>query len=255
MRVKQFVARTRNWSFTGLTAGALAILAEAESISPRTDLWHRPVDQTAEQVVPATGAQSPLSQLLLLRSSQRSMFPCDASEIDEMLATSYRVLATDVGPDGYPISHRPVPSAGARHPFDLIVACNDVRGKRRGYFSFNSINASLNPTVWPVSLDVAIANVTRVGHLTQDPAAVVFLVCDFQKTISRYPSGALLGLLDAGALAFCLHLAATELGLASCIVGTSGVLCRATTSEPKQDVVAIAVGSRQALSPSRERQS
>lgn len=172
------------------------------------------------------------------------MFPCEAGEIDQILATSYRTLDVGVGPDGYPISHRPVPSAGARHPFDLIVACHKVEGKPRGYFRFNSITASLTPITWPVPLTAAIAAVRRVANLTQGPAAVVFLVCDFHKTISRYPSGISLALLDAGALAFCLHLAAVELGLASCIVGTSGVLCRATASEPTQDVVAVAVGGR-----------
>jgi SagB-type dehydrogenase family enzyme len=241
---RQLVARLRDWSFIGVTAGTLAVLGEANSISPRTDLWAEPLDLSLRHVIPATRVDSPLGQLLSRRLSQRSMFPCDADEIDQMLATSYRALAVDVGPDGYPISHRPVPSAGARHPFDLIVACNQVRGKTRGYFRFNSFTSSLTPITWPVPLDVSIGAVRQAGNLIQDPAAVVFLVCDLQKTISRYPSGVLLALLDAGALAFCLHIAAVELGLASCIVGTSGVLCGATPSEPTQDVVAVAVGSR-----------
>jgi hypothetical protein len=64
------------------------------------------------------------------------------------------------------------------------------------------------------------------------------------RTLSRYPEGMSLIWRDAGALLATVHLVASDLGLSSCIVGTSGVL-RTDHAGPlgPVDVGAVALGN------------
>jgi hypothetical protein len=50
------------------------------------------------------------------------------------------------------------------------------------------------------------------------------LAAKFDATLSRYPQGATLVWRDAGVALGYLHLAATAMGLGSCMLGTAGVL-------------------------------
>ncbi|MGW0454524.1 hypothetical protein [Gordonia sputi] len=65
-----------------------------------------------------------------------------------------------------------------------------------------------------------IADATRADV----PPAAVFVVADPALTLSRYPLGDSLLWREAGALLMLLHLAATDIGLGSCVVGTTGLL-------------------------------
>jgi len=58
----------------------------------------------------------------------------------------------------------------------------------------------------------------------QSLAALVLLVAQFERTLSRYPAGAALVWRDAGVVAMALHLQATAAGLRSTILATAGLL-------------------------------
>jgi hypothetical protein len=66
--------------------------------------------------------------------------------------------------------------------------------------------------------------VTRALRIAEPPPATVFAVAQPARTFSRYATGMPLVWRDTGAVQVTLHLAATDLGLSSCIVGTSGGL-------------------------------
>lgn len=92
--------------------------------------------------------------------------------------------------------------------------------------------------------EVDISPVIAALRCTQCPPATLFACASFDRTLTRYPQGSTLVWRDAGVLLGYLHLAAFAGGLASCIVGTAGVLPTLPLLHGAVDIGALAVGSR-----------
>src|SRR5712692_10864899 len=224
-----------------LSASALGVLSESRGIEPRVGSG----DRSPEEMAAAMTIEWPdgeLAALLRQRVTERRIGPIDVTELVKLLIVCDGVLAQESAPDGFPITHRAVPSAGARHPISLVVAANRVIGLESGLYRFNSWSGELEPRDMGADDSNVVPEVRDKAHLEGEVGAVVFLVSDFSRTLSRYARGATFAWLDAGALAF--HLVAFDRGLASCIVGTSGLIDVATRDRPIQDLVAVAVGNR-----------
>jgi SagB-type dehydrogenase family enzyme len=128
--------------------------------------------------------------------------------------------------DGYLATHRPAPSAGARHPFELLLlAGKGLDGLESGAYRFDPIKCALAPVPTDeVSSEEFLLSVgNRLGQSGMPPAAIC-LVAHLDRTLGRYPSGMSLVWRDAGAILQTLHLCATDLGLRSCVVGSCGLL-------------------------------
>ncbi|HUR05610.1 MAG TPA: nitroreductase family protein [Nonomuraea sp.] len=141
-----------------------------------------------------------------------------------VLARSFRIVADGVDDNGAPWSLRTAPSAGATHPFDLLVTANDVRGLQRGHYVYgpNAISLrGLNADQGPYA-DILSAAVTSASRRLEPAPVSLCLVANVERTAQRYLTTLTLLLRDAGALLATLHLVATDLGLRSSIVGTAG---------------------------------
>jgi SagB-type dehydrogenase family enzyme len=146
---------------------------------------------------------------------------------------------------GIEISSRPTPSAGGRHPINLVLLCHDVTGLDAGGFVLDPGLAVLRRTRHSTEqCTFALERIADALHIDEVPPAVIVAVAHPLRTLSRYPEGMSLLWRDAGALLATIHLVATDLGLASCIVGTSGVL-RTDHDGPlgPVDVGAVALGN------------
>ncbi|HEV2174075.1 MAG TPA: hypothetical protein VGR71_10925, partial [Nitrospira sp.] len=185
-----------------------------------------------------------LSTVFLNRRSARDLGPCSLAELAAVLIRSTRVLERAQGPDGYPVSRRPVPSAGARHPIELAILAVAVHDLPCGFWTLEPDQGTISPAFPDVDLERVIAAVRLVGRLSRSPAGVIFLIAEFKRTLSLYPGGGHLVWLDAGALALALHLNATDVGLGSTLVATSGQILKAGLDETRQDLVAVAFGRR-----------
>lgn len=91
----------------------------------------------------------------------------------------------------------------------------------------------------PVDLPARLAS---MGFGGAPPPATVFVVADFERTLLRYPAGASLVWRDAGVALGGLHLCASDLGLASCIVGSTGLLYVDSDPSGLVDLGALALG-------------
>jgi SagB-type dehydrogenase family enzyme len=143
-----------------------------------------------------------------------------------------------VADDGYVNTHRPAPSAGARHPLDLHLLAADVDGLPPGAWRFDPVRCDLVGT--SLAYKRALGTLGKVLDSNVPPAAVV-LVAHLDRTLARYPTGMSLVWRDAGALLSVLQLCATDAGLASCIAGTCGVMAD-RTAERVLDVGALLLG-------------
>jgi SagB-type dehydrogenase family enzyme len=171
----------------------------------------------------STAPSRPLADLLRERRSDSHLDPLDRRDLAALLYRAARTIDEGTGDDGGPWIHRPAPSAGGTHPFDLLVLAHDVSDLAPGAYCFAPWSVQLHRAIVPVAyiatLTAAVVAATR--RATPPPAAIV-LVANVERTYRRYPQGLTLLLRDAGALLAVLHLVATDLMLASTIVGTAG---------------------------------
>ena len=151
---------------------------------------------------------------------------------------------TWIGSDGHVESSRPAPSAGGRHPHVLVLLAQDVSGLESGPWALDPDGAALHPIDHDGDiLERALLAVSDALRLSAPPA-VIFTVARPDATLDRYPAGISLLWRDAGVLLAVLHLIATDLGLGSCIAGTSGVLFPSDgATSTLVDTGAIAIGS------------
>jgi SagB-type dehydrogenase family enzyme len=111
--------------------------------------------------------------------------------------------------DGYQVTHRPAPSAGGRHPYELLVAAEAVHDLPPGWWWFDSTLCQLiEGEAGLVSTSEAVDGVMEAAQLIGPPGAVIFVVAHFNRTLSRYPAGGTLVWRDAGVILGLLHLCA-----------------------------------------------
>jgi SagB-type dehydrogenase family enzyme len=230
-----------------MTAVAAASLAEAHAVRPR------PIPTSVPATVMFSGPEVKLGPLarpitrsfgevIGSRRSERSYRSLGPGDLATLLVTAARVQAWRESEDGYQMTARPVPSAGARHPYELAILIDDVTSLRRGLWHFDPTRCTLIfRHCDQVRLEPAIAAVREAADLRSAPPAIIFPVAHMDRTLARYPGGSTLVWRDAGSLLAVLHLTASACELSSSIIGTSGVL---ETTAATQDVGALAVGAR-----------
>jgi hypothetical protein len=123
----------------------------------------------------------------------------------------------------------------------VALYAHAVRGLQRGIWLLDAWTMQLTP------LDGA-ADMSRVAaalRMEELPPLTLFTCASADRTLTRYPEGSTLVWRDAGVLLGYLHLAAFAMGLASCIVGTAGVLGAIPQLPGAVDIGAVAVGARE----------
>lgn len=188
-----------------------------------------------------------LTQILEMRRSERQFggmeWPRLRSLLCRLIAPRMAVLAED----GYVEEYLPVPSAGARHPHTLLIRTNHVEGIEDGPWVVDRSTQQLVPVVLSrdtaSQLTLAVASALR---LEVEPPATLVLLARQRRTLSKYPTGMNHVWRDAGALLAIAHLIATDLGLASCIVGTGEVVSIPLfeTDESLVDTGALSIGTQ-----------
>lgn len=222
------------------TAGTLAGLAEAARVLPRVDHWpeeSRPAGDRFRLPRPAERLAMPLGDVLRNRRSTRSFSTLDTAQLSTLLYHSARVRETWVGPGGFPCSSRSTPSAGARHPVDLIIIPGEMTGPGATDLALDSPCLYDPMTCELVRLSGPSAEAFRdgLGHASRmlggTPSVLLAMVARLERTFSRYRGGLSLVYRDAGALLATIGLVASAIGLRGC------PLARVTTSMEEFEVL------------------
>lgn len=215
------------WRYDCPSAATRSGLAEASEVRPMETSWapRTPKVHTGQRVhVSDVGLvrSRPLARILLQRSSERRLGSLTLTELASMLVRTGRLLAWRSGPGDVEERHKPVPSAGARHPNELFVLASMVDGLEPGWWYFDSASCNLVQQDMDFDDESVWRDLSRAASLVGRPGAAIFALANFDRTLSRYPAGGSLVWRDAGALLATLHLCAVDVGLDSCIVGLAG---------------------------------
>jgi len=150
---------------------------------------------------------------------------------------------------------RPVPSGGARHPFELYIAVKNVDGLQPGFYHYAPTKHVGEKQVTVERLgplfddyETRMADLLASQKWATKASAIIFVSCIPYRTEWRYSNAShRVALIDLGHLGQNLMLSATALGLGSCCMAAyDQELCDQTFSFDGIDeytVYAIAMGN------------
>jgi SagB-type dehydrogenase family enzyme len=182
-----------------------------------------------------TPPPSPFAALLDARHSIRDFddrHPITLGELATLLQTTARVRAkwtapSDMGEEGPEVSYasRPYPSGGAAYELELYLAVNQCEGLARGFYHYNAERHALTPIeVRPDDLDAQLSDAEFAIGASGAPQVLIVIAARFGRVSWKYSSVAYsLILKDVGVLTQTLYLAATDMGLGGCAIGTNNI--------------------------------
>lgn len=151
------------------------------------------------------------------RKSTKIFRELNLSEISNILWISAKVKALSVQDNGYILTYRSAPSAGARHPIDIVLQFE----KNNELFYYNPFDHSINK----LRINFRIANALNIHTrkiLNTKLGMMVWFIAHEGRTAAKYINHKSLVWRDAGACIYCFQLTCAALGVNSCPVGTLG---------------------------------
>jgi SagB-type dehydrogenase family enzyme len=182
-----------------------------------------------------TPPSSPFATLLDARHSIRDFDdgrPITLAELATLLQTAARVRAkwtapSDMGEEGPEVSYasRPYPSGGAAYELELYLAVNQCEGLARGFYHYDAERHALTPIETRThDLDAQLSDAEFAIGASGAPQIVITIAARFGRVSWKYSSVAYsLILKDVGVLTQTLYLAATDMGLGGCAIGTTNI--------------------------------
>ncbi|MGW7519849.1 SagB/ThcOx family dehydrogenase [Streptomyces sp. NPDC054796] len=217
---------------SGLTRYELAAHAQAgrgpvpharQGPPPPARLRHPGATATVPLAEDAGPPSRPLSQVLEQRRSVREFAPepVPLALVAAVLDRSARVRGY-LPPRAYEQTQRAAPSGGGRHSLEVYLLARDVGGLDSGAYHYDPFAHALHRlSPWSDGLsDLQDRVLTTPALMAAPPPAGLYLTSRAARTGWKY-EGMALSLIyrDTGCLMQTMCLAATDLGLASCLTG------------------------------------
>lgn len=190
----------------------------------------------------------PLDEVIARRRSRREFNPFARIGLGELSAILHASVGLTAVVDGvygrvgYPL--RASPSAGALHCVDVYVAAMRVEGLAEGLYYYDYTRHGLAPICAPC-YPYTIVDTIRHGPIREAPAFIIY-VADLRRGVWKYGKRFYkYCLVDVGAAAENMHLAATALGLGSVMVAgfdKSAVSRALALGEYEIPVLLLAIG-------------
>ncbi|KAA1249194.1 SagB/ThcOx family dehydrogenase [Mycobacterium simiae] len=168
----------------------------------------------------------PLAELFTCRRSIRryARQPLPLSLLAALLHRAARVQRRENARDERgtlgEVTQRPAPSGGARHSLEIYLVARDIAGLATGAYHYDPFDHALHQLgPWTSELEQTLDRTTvQAAQMNAPPPASLYLASYAARTTWKY-QGMALSLIyrDAGCLLQTLTLAATDVGLASCI--------------------------------------
>ncbi len=198
---------------------------------PGTAIDLKPLTETANELM------SPFAELLGERRSIREFDndnPISLGELAQLLDCAARVRSKWSSPldfgDGtfgpeIDYTTRPYPSAGSAYELELYLAVTRCEGLAQGFYHYDADRHALVPIEAPIrELEAMIGAAAYAMDASGPPQILITIAARFDRIAWKYSAIAYsLILRDVGVLLQTLYLAATDMDLGGCAVGTSNI--------------------------------
>lgn len=178
---------------------------------------------------------APVARLLRERHSTRDFDdrqPMTLAELAQFLDCTLRVQSRwkgrlELGGAGPLVAYttRPYPSGGSSYELELYLAVANCAGLARGFYHYDADRHALAPIeVRPHELDAMLTAAEFAMDASGPPQILLTIAARFGRVSWKYSSIAYsLILKDVGVLIQTLYLAATDMGLGGCAIGTTNI--------------------------------
>jgi SagB-type dehydrogenase family enzyme len=153
------------------------------------------------------------------RETRRPSGYLDEDSLAEVLWHAARKRASRMTEAGS-WEHRAAPSAGGKHPIDLLIT--GVNGRRDQLYLYEPRKHLLVELALCDEQALLALNAQLETVLPHSPGITLWFAAQFGRTFGKYERGESLVWRDAGALLATLGLVAEALGLAFCGIGITG---------------------------------
>lgn len=177
----------------------------------------------------------PIARLLRERHSTRDFDdrqPMTLAELARFLDCTMRIQSKwksrlDLGGGGPLVAYttRPYPSGGSSYELELYLAIANCEGLARGFYHYDADRHALVPIeVRAPELDAMLTAAGFAMDASGPPQILLTIAARFGRVSWKYSSIAYsLILKDVGVLIQTLYLAATDMGLGGCAIGTNNI--------------------------------
>jgi SagB-type dehydrogenase family enzyme len=169
-------------------------------------------------VKPGSSLAMAFGDVVASRRSYRKFRPVSIAGISTLLWHTAKVKSLQIQKNGYILTHRGAPSAGARHPIDIIVYDPKMFSNEHFYY-YNPFDHSLNQIANPNTVPL-INHINQIVPLGE--GTLLWFVAHENRTASKYEHPESLIWRDSGALINSIQLTCTALSLDSCPIGSLG---------------------------------
>lgn len=159
-------------------------------------------------------------KLVQERKSQR-VYKKESMTVDQL---SFLLWTTqgikEIRKDNY-ATVRPVPSAGARHPFETYLAVMNVEGLKKGIYHYLPAEHAIEFVIAVENLEKSVSDSLNGQKFTAKAAAVFYYSTVPYRTEWRYPlESHKLILIDAGHVMQNLYLSCEAIGCGTCAIAS-----------------------------------
>lgn len=156
-------------------------------------------------------------KVVMNRRSRRSFMPLDCKALGALLWHSNKTISQKELGNGHVWQHRPTPSAGGRHPIDLLIFSADG-----GAHVYDPIAHALDKLSTEMAESLSILKGKALEIVGVRDATVIYFIAHIAYLSGAYTEATSLIYRDAGALGATMALVSEALGLNFCILGNTG---------------------------------
>jgi SagB-type dehydrogenase family enzyme len=169
---------------------------------------------------PLSMPQRSFSDVLKKRRTRREFAELPRSDLSALLWYGVKTRFKQNLESGHKWYHRPVPSAGGRHPIDLLLIDQGISAD--AVYLYNPIAHAISKLAINEfgDLEGLLAAVNAIVNMQN--ATVVWFAAQFKRATSAYKNATTLLYQDAGVLIATLGLVSEALGLNFCPIGITG---------------------------------
>ena len=155
-------------------------------------------------------------KVIFNRRSSQILNDISLEDISELLYLTNKIQSIEFDESGFLITKRTAPSAGARHPVDVLVSLPSENQRILQYY--NPLDHSLNEL--SISRELQHSFFSEVNeNLTIENCCLIWFSIQVEKTQSKYENAESLYWKDVGALLYCFQIISNYLGFKSCPLG------------------------------------